>query len=287
MNGWNIPGVTPLAHEGNLPLYRVENEFASAVLSPYGAHVLSYTPSGEKDLLFVSAKSAFSKGQPIRGGIPVCWPYFGPAADGGPAHGYARIAEWELIEAKRGPAGHEFRFKLPENALPEKFAGLTAAAEVRIGAALELTLTTENRSGEIFELSDALHTYFAVGDCREVSLAGLAGKRYFDALERVEKQQQGDVTIDHEVNHIYLDAEDACLLSDPVWKHRIRIVKTGSKSTVVWNPWIAKSREMEDFGDGEYLGMLCVESANANIDKRMLKPGEFHRIGTMLSIEPL
>ncbi len=275
--------------EGDLPFAKIENQFATAEISFYGAHVTSFIPQGEKPVLWVSRQSMYQYGKAIRGGIPVCWPWFGahPSDRNQPSHGYARIMAWPLVEALDLPDGAtQLSFELSPEALKQRVAvpDFQAKMTVTVGRELEVKLYIRNLGPEAWSYTGALHTYFNVSDIRKVSVCGLDGAAYRDSLTGEDKVQQGDITFAGEVDRIYRDTTGACDIVDAGWNRTIRVAKRGSASTVVWNPWIEKSQKMSDFGDDEYLGMLCVETANAGNDVRRLAPGADAELTTIIGI---
>ncbi len=273
---------------GGLPMVRIANAFAEAEVSFYGAQVLRYQPRDARPVLWVSEQSVYRYGKAIRGGIPVCWPWFGahPGDPAQPAHGYARILAWPLIEAVELPdGGTRLGFALSPQALAERIAlpDFDATLSVTVGRELEVVLKVANLSRVPFPYSGALHSYFAVGDIGRVRVTGLDGANYFDAPAGAECVQAGDVTFAGEVDRVYR-SEAVCDIVDPAWERTIRVAKRGSASTVVWNPWIDKAARMSDFGDREYQGMLCVETANAREDARTLAPGAAGELAAIISL---
>jgi len=264
---------------GEIPVMEIETNWSVVKISPYGAHVLSFCPfeDDSRDLLWVSGKSNFIRGKAIRGGIPVCWPWFGGA--GTPAHGIARISMWEIGELREEPDGSATQIF----SLTAKEQGLTVRMDVNAGKALTVRLTTTNISGEPVKLTEALHTYFGVGDIAETSVHGL-DCGYFCSLKKEKHTQSGDIRFTEETDRIYNAGSRIAVIDDPVLQRKIRVERFGSESAVVWNPWIEKSKRMADFGDDEYPGMLCIEAANAGDDFRILAPGAVHSLATRISL---
>ncbi len=263
---------------GELDTIRVENRFASFEMTFHGAHALSYAPRGGEDLLMVSRESNFAPGKPIRGGVPVCWPWFGPyPADAiAPAHGYARLARWELFAVRTLPTGEtRLLLRLDRSTVPAGIPQLEAEAEfiATVGAKLELELITYNTSPGELAITEALHSYFAIDDVSQLEITGLEDTLFLDKLDGGEKIQRGAIAIDREVDRIYLDTASDVTISDHSRKRRIVVSKAGSLSTVVWNPWIEKARRLADFGDDEYGRMVCVETVHAARDSRVVAPG--------------
>lgn len=248
-----------------LPAVLLENEAARSTITLYGAHVVEYIPAGMDDLLFVSEKSEFVPGKAIRGGVPVCLPWFGAPPEGKSGnHGIARISGWELLGADDCQAC--FALKADEFALR-----YTVTAAESLDMCLEIT----NVSGNAAYYSGALHTYFKVGDIMQVTVEGVDQTGYFNSLTGAGDIHSGVLKIDRETDVVFRSCGGNTIV-DPSCGRKIVISKNGSGSTVIWNPWIDKSRRMADFGDDEYLRMLCVESANVPSigDRRLLLPGQ-------------
>jgi glucose-6-phosphate 1-epimerase len=275
---FDVPGrVRFMEGAGDLPMINVTTEWSSAEIYLHGAHVTQFQKKNEAPILFLSHVSRFDSGQPIRGGIPVIFPWFGPR-EGLPAHGLARTKDWELkeiIPSENGAVG--LRFRLPDSSETPGFAPFTADYVVTVKDTLSLELIITNKSGnQELAFEDCLHTYFAVGDINAVSITGLKGTIYRDKVENfAEKRELSDaITICSEVDRIYLDTTRTVEIRDAGLRRKIIVEKEGSASTVVWNPWIAKARQMPDFGDEEYQQMVCVESGNVGKNKISLGPGK-------------
>jgi D-hexose-6-phosphate mutarotase len=276
---------------GDLKLLRIENEFAKCALFPeHGGHVAEFAPTGEQDILWLSEKSCFETGKPIRGGIPICWPWFGahPTDSEKASHGFARIAKWTLDaveELESGETAVVMSLTDDETTLKNWPHPFKLVHRVVIGKSLKLELTTTNTGTAPFEISQALHTYFNVADIAKIAVSGLDGVEYVDTIDgNATKIQNGPVTFSSEVDRVYLDTTAECLIGDPNMNREIRVSKKGSASTVVWNPWIAKAAKMADFGDDEYKGMVCVETTNAWADARTIAPGESHTISAEIAL---
>jgi D-hexose-6-phosphate mutarotase len=285
-----IPGrVTFLEGNGDLTKIEVTTEWSAAELYLHGAQVTDFQRRGEPPLLFTSQCSRFEKGQPIRGGIPIIFPWFG-AREGEPAHGFARLAEWELHEATALPAGGvSLRFALPETAESAVWPPFTAYYAVTVTDQLEVELILTNGSdAHDFTFETCLHTYFAVGDVQAISVRGLQGTAYLDKVEQFARKTDLEeaLRVGAEVDRIYLDTTAAVEIDDRQWKRRIRIEKQGSASTIVWNPWVQRSQQMPDLGNEEYRRMVCVESGNVADNKLTLKPGTSASLRVVLSSQP-
>lgn len=273
-----IPGrVTFLEGNGGLPKLEVATAFAAAEIYVQGAHVTHYQRKVEKPLLFLSQVSRFEAGQPIRGGIPIVFPWFG-ARDGQGSHGFARNKDWELWEITTQPNGSvRVQFRLPESPEGALYPAMLVNYSVTIGEALICELTVTNKSVEqAIQFENCLHTYFSVGDVRRVGVVGLKGVEYLDKVDNFAVRRQGPeiLRIEGETDRAYLDTPGPVEIIDDSWRRKIRIETTGSHSTVVWNPWIEKSQRLPDLGNEEYLQMICVESGNIARNGIKLAPGQ-------------
>lgn len=284
---FEIPGrVTVLEGNGELRKIEVTTDWSTAEIYLHGAHVTDFQKKGEPPLLFTSQFSRFAEGQAIRGGIPVIFPWFG-AREGAGAHGFARTTEWELHEATTVPdGGVSLRFGFPGCAESAMWPAFAANYVVTVTDTLTLELIVTNSSGGqdlVFE--NCLHTYFAISDSNNVSVIGLKGASYYDKVDHFAQKADGAdaLRITAEEDRIYFDTTGAVEILDPGLRRKIRIEKSGSASTVVWNPWTARSQQMSDFGNDEYKQMLCVESGNVAKNKVTLPPGKSSVLKVVLS----
>jgi len=282
-------GLSFINTESGIPHVEITNAFASAKISLQGAHILSWKPNNEDEVIWLSEDAVFAREKSIRGGIPICWPWFGAADEEResnialPAHGFARTVFWQVIDTAVLEGGEtQITFKLDTTTLSINTEELwptptTVIYRVVVGKTLSLELTTTNNSHETFSLGQALHTYFSVGDIRETSVFGLDGKTYLDKPDGFKRKQQiGDIVFAGEVDRVYLDTVDDIIIDDK--KRKLVIKKHGSESTVVWNPWEEVADKMGDLGKEGYLKMLCVESANAADDIVTLAAGDSHTL---------
>lgn len=290
---FSVPSLRFRRGGGGFLFLDIRNRFASATVCAHGAHLTDFAPAGERPVLWMSRHSWFEPGKPIRGGVPVCWPWFGAASDPAlPSHGFARVSEWRVAGAseKEDGATHVALTLAPEDVKSEFGAfPFSLELEIAVGAALEVKLTMVNRSDRVQLVSDALHSYFSVGDIAKTRLRGLDGTTYADRVPGAPRErvtQHGDIVIDREVDRVYLDTTAAVEILDAAFDRTIRVEKSGSRSTVVWNPWIAKSRRMPDFGDDEYRTMVCVETANNLSDTLRLAPEARHAVAQRISVTP-
>jgi len=272
-----------------LAVAKIANAHARASIFLQGAQLTEWTPHGQAPVIWLSPAAQFIEGKAIRGGVPVCWPWFGGHASepGFPAHGYARTSPWEVLETAALEDGTtRLSLRLPPN--PALWPHNTPL-EIRlsVGKTLEIELRTRNQGTETVVLGQALHTYFKVADVRRIAILGLDGCPYIDKLDGAGKRQAGPVGVAGEVDRVYLEVGGDCWIEDAGLGRRIRIGKRGSASTIVWNPWIEKAAQLGDLGEDGYLGMVCVETANAALDTVSLAVGEEHRLAAVYSVEAL
>lgn len=272
------------------PVLELHNAQASATIALQGAQVMTWAPRGQQPVIWLSRAAKFVPGKSIRGGVPVCWPWFGPHPSEAsfPGHGYARTVPWELLHAQTQGGGTQLRFRIRSDNTPpaQRPQGVEAVLELTVGTKLAITLVTRNAGSQPFTLTEALHTYFEVGDVRRVAVHGLDGLSYLDKVENMaRKRQSGPVTLGGEVDRIYLESTADCIIDDPVLNRRIRIAQHGGRSTIVWNPWVEKAEKMGDLGEDGYLQMICVESGNAAENVAQIAPGAEHRLDVTYSVE--
>ena len=267
----------------------VENEFASAVISLLGGHIISFVPKGKKDVLWMSSKSAFVPGTAIRGGVPVCWPWFGDKAPELPKHGFVRNEMWYLRSHSDLPDGSsvvtlEITDKDVKFATPE--FPFTLQMTFYIGKHLEMTLTAINDGDVPVTAPAALHTYFAVSDISDVKVYGLENVRFSNRVAGADPALQSEsapLAVDREIDRLYVDTAGTVTVTDA--ERTIRIEKCGSNTSVVWNPWIDKSSKLPEFDADGYLHMICVEALAAFDDTRVLHPGVPVSITQKISVE--
>ena len=281
---FKVPGLHFEAGHGGLTKAVVATNVAAGEIYLHGAQVTSWQPAGHEPVLWMSRSSLFQPGKPIRGGVPICFPWFGPHASdpSAPAHGFARTALWEVTEAQTTVEGGI------SLSLQTRIDSFSVRFTVEFGSVLQMTLMTEPGPGisigQRFE--DALHTYFSVSDVRNVSITGLEQVRYIDKVDgALEKPATGAVIeFTGETDRVYLNTAATCQLVDPGRKRTIAISKSGSQSTVVWNPWIAKSARMPDFGDHEWPEMVCIETANVGSNAIDLAPNTGHSTTVVIRV---
>lgn len=282
---------------GGLVFAEIDNAGGRASVCLQGAHVVTWRPKAAAEpVIWVSPQAKFAPGKSIRGGAPICWPWFGPHASesGFPGHGFARTVPWQVARSEALADGRT-RLGLTLLQNEQTRAQWPKATRldlvVTVGATLELALTTTNLDTEPVEIGEALHTYFQIGDIGNIRLHGLENTVYVDKTAGgARKTQAGAVTCAGEVDRVYLDTEAECVIEDPDLKRRIRIGKTGSRSTVVWTPWTEKAEKMGDFGPGRanqggWREMICVESGNALDNVVHLAPGAAHTMSVSYGLD--
>jgi glucose-6-phosphate 1-epimerase len=248
----------------------INNAKAHATISTYSGQVLSYRPKSQKDdLLFVSDRAYYEEGKAIKGGIPVCWPWFGADPDdlGRPAHGFVRNRQWEVTGSESLANGStKVILGMVDSDETRKIWPHTfkLSIEITVGDSLKVALVTRNSGDERITISQALHTYFYVGDISKVQVLGLDGIDYLDKVDGfAEKTQSGPVTINGEVDRIYKGVTGELVIEDESLGRKIRIASSGCSTAVVWNPWSEIAASMGDLDDDDYKKMICVETANA------------------------
>ena len=290
---FGIPNQLRVAEgKGGFPVVEVSNKKAKARISVYSAQVLSFQPTGEtEDLLFVSENAYYQTGKATKGGIPICWPWFGPDPEGlgRASHGFVRNRMWSLLSAEETPDG-ETKIRLGVTAdeetleiWPHRFE---LVMEILVGTQLRVTLITQNTGDEPFSITQACHTYFTIGDITQVQVLGLEDKTYLDKADGgAQKTQSGAIAISEETDRIYMDVPPELVIDDRALGRRICISTTGSHTAIVWNPWKEISMKMADLEEQDYQRFICVETANAEDEVIEVSPGSDYRLQAVYTIE--
>lgn len=282
--------VSIIEGKGGFSVIQVNNSKASAQISVYAGQVLSYKPASQsEDVLFVSENAYFKQGKAIKGGIPICWPWFGAALkEGNPDHGFVRNNSWKILtidNLENGDTKILLQFKDNEHTRELWPYSFQLTLEIVIGDSLTLELLTRNTGKEAFTITEALHTYFNVGDAGEVKVLGLEQAEYLDKTEDFIKVcQVGAITLSEETDHIYTDVKHDLLIDDPVFDRKIKISSSGNKNVVVWNPWKKASAEMADLDENDYKNFVCLEIANAATDVVDIQPNSGYWMVTNYSV---
>lgn len=277
---------------GGLQRAVISTPAAEAVLYLQGAHLANWAPRGQRPVLFLSPRSVFAPGKAIRGGVPIIFPWFGNRSDGkpGPAHGFARTSQWAMESSRLREDGRvEIALTLTDSDATRRLfdSAFGLRFRVTIGSELEMELEATNHSNEPFTFEAALHTYFAIGDIHQASVSGLENTVFIDKTDGFKRKSQGaePIRIAKETDQVHLNTQTVCMIRDPVWNRRIVIEKSGSNSTVIWNPWIEKSQGMPDMTADGWKQMLCAETANAADNSVVLAPGAAHSLAARIWIE--
>jgi glucose-6-phosphate 1-epimerase len=277
---------------GGVIVAEIDNSVATATISLYGGHVIRWQPKHQDEpVLWVSKLAQFKPGKAIRGGVPVCWPWFGshPSDTKLPAHGYARISPWELTSVcnlENGATEIVLTLRDTEISRDHGLEAVHLSIRMTVGATLEVALTTVNNSDLPVVISEGLHTYFKVSDITNISVLGLDGSEYVDLLSNnMRLLQAGPIRFDGELGRIYMNNQATCIIDDPILRRRIFVGKSNSLSTAVWNPWALTSAKLDDLGTGGWRDMVCVESANALENHVTIAAGGSHTITASYSVE--
>ena len=287
---FGIPGVARVCEgNGGLPRIDITSNLAHGEVYLHGAHVTSWCPAGSEEVLFLSSKSRWADGQAIRGGIPICFPWFRGKADDphAPAHGFVRTRSWQLDSIGENRSGVTVTMSVESDEQTRRWwpAEFHLAHRVTFGSELRLELICLNTGTTPFRLEEALHTYNRVGDVATARLQGLDGIRFLDNTDsNREKPQLGDLLIASQTDNAYINAQNAVDLVDPALCRRIRLQKEDSSTTVVWNPWQDGAVKLRDLGEGEWKQFLCVEASNIIGAAFTLAPGQEHRLSAVLSV---
>ncbi|OGS91535.1 MAG: D-hexose-6-phosphate mutarotase [Gallionellales bacterium GWA2_60_18] len=292
---FGIPGQLAFRDDAGLVVAEIDNAQATASLCLQGAHLMTWQPKSQAEpVVWLSRDAKLAPGKSIRGGVPVCWPWFGAHASeaGFPSHGFARTVPWQVIESGREPCGAtRLTLRLSANDMTRVQwpHACTLDLTVIIGETLRMELVTSNSGTEDFVISEALHAYFRIGDIGAVRVTGLEGCDYWDKVgESTLKKQDGAIAFAGETDRVYVDTAAECIIEDERLKRRIHIVKSGSRSTVVWTPWTDKAARMGDLGQPDgWREMVCVESANALDNTVRVAPGTRHTLIVEYRVESL
>lgn len=280
------------AGEGGLPMAKITAAGAEALVSIYAGQVLAWRPAGQsEDVFFLSSKAYYAPGKAIKGGVPICWPWFGadPDGKGRPGHGFMRNRQWDVRSGEKTADGRvRFVMGLKESAdtlaiWPHAF---DLEIEVIVGETLTINLTSRNTDAGPVTISQGLHSYFRVGNIARTQVLGLDGARFIDKVDQSkDKKIWGPVIIEGEVDRVYYGIGNRLGIVDRTLERRIDLTSSGSKSAVVWNPWKAIAASMADLEDDDYQRFVCVETTNASPDTVILDPGASHTIGVVISVE--
>jgi D-hexose-6-phosphate mutarotase len=268
-------------HPGGLVQGKINTDKCSGSFFLLGAHIAEFQPKSQlQPVLFMSEEAIFKVGKPIRGGIPICFPWFGPNKDdtSAPAHGLVRTALWDMLESSATESG--VMVKLGYRCAPFRIA-LTAV----FGETLDVTLDVKNEAATEEPCEVALHTYFQLGDSRRATIVGLEKNEFRDQLTgKIHAATGTGIKFTEETDRIYRKSVPLVTIQDEANSRCIHIKPRNSYSTVVWNPWVAKSQRLTDFGDKEFERMCCVETANVAPHNWVIEAGQSENVGFEVSV---
>ncbi len=278
-----------------LVVAEISNAQATASLCLQGAHLMTWQPRSQTlPVVWLSRDAKLAAGKSIRGGAPVCWPWFGahPSEPGFPGHGYARTVPWRMVESGREPDGATrlvLRLQQSEKTRAQWPHDCTLDLTVIVGETLRMELSTENTGAGDFTIGEALHTYFRIGDIGAVRVTGLENCDYWDKVGgSTLKKQSGQITFSGETDRVYVNTLAECVIEDDRLGRRIHVAKSGSLSTVVWTPWTEKAAKMGDMGQPDgWREMVCIESVNAMENAVKVAAGTRHTMIVEYRAEPV
>jgi glucose-6-phosphate 1-epimerase len=285
-----IPGAAQItAGNGGLPRVSIQTPQARGEVYLHGAHLTSWRPAGAEEVLFLSDRSRWQEGQAIRGGIPVCFPWFRNKLDNpkAPSHGFARTKSWQLdaVSLEQGVVTLTLSTSNDEGTKAWWPYDFRLVHRLALGKELVQELIVSNTGSTPLRFEEALHTYYRVGAADKVRIRGLDGVAYLDNMDdNRKKQQAGDVVFTDQTDRAYLDTTHAVEIEDLVLGRRIRLTKENSRTTVVWNPWSSGAKTLSDLGDEGWRAMACVEASNMRDYAVDLAPGQQHTMRTVIQV---
>lgn len=273
--------VTTKKHANGLEYVDINTPLCKARIFLQGAQIDYFEPVGKEPLLWVSSADDYLPGNGIRGGIPVCWPWFGMSSNPGfPQHGFARTSIWTLDSVKMLDDAVEVKFTLAISDSDRQYWPHDTSVELlfRLSETLSVSLTNTNHGDYDVSLTQALHSYFPIEDIHQLTATGFTGSKYIEFGKGPFTQPQDDVDFSRETDRVYTDLSPVQLLHTS--KGIIEVGRENSNSAVLWNPWIDKSQRLSRFNDDDYLSMVCLEAANVLEDQVTLAPKESHTLTT-------
>jgi len=274
---------------GGLPKVRITSPACEAEMYLHGAHITSWRPVGEEQVLFLSSQSRWEDGHAIRGGIPISFPWFAHKADDpdAPDHGFVRTKAWQLDSISQVGDCIAVSMLTESDEATKKWwpAEFRIVVRATFGKQLNLDLTVTNTGKTELLFEEALHAYFRVGNIE------MTRARIPDALHYIDKTdlhkiktQLGDIMIASETDRVYLNTRDEIELEDPLYGRRVRVAKQNSCTTVVWNPWTQMAPSLPDFGRDEWMRMVCIEPSNVSDFAVHLAPGQQHNMKVLVRV---
>jgi glucose-6-phosphate 1-epimerase len=287
---FSIPGAAEIVEgNGGLAKVRVTTANATGEIYLHGAHITSWIPRGAEEVLFLSSQSQWQAGHAIRGGVPVCFPWFANKADdpGAPAHGFVRTKTWRFESIVQDSNAITVALAIESDESTRKWwpFDFRLVHSARFGSELSLELAVTNTGTTSFGCEEALHTYLKIGQIEMVRLRGLDTVHYLDKTDsNREKLQSGPLVIGSETDRVYLNTQHVVEVEDKALHRRLVVAKENSLTTVVWNPWVQKARAMADLGNGEWTQMVCVETCNVSAFAVDVAPGRQHRMKAIINV---
>ncbi|MEI9697993.1 D-hexose-6-phosphate mutarotase [Moellerella wisconsensis] len=244
---------------GELPLIVISHPKVRGAISFQGAQLIAWQPSGQKPCLWLSENSEFKPGTAIRGGIPICWPWFGPA--GTPSHGFARILPWEFTAHNEHDDGVILTFTLSDNEYTKKLwpHDFTLILRFKLGETCEIELESYGN----FSATCAMHSYLNISDIQKTAVYGL-GSHYLDKVTDKQEYNASTLRVNGRTDRIYTESDEYSLVRDDGWQRTIEMHHYHHSDVVCWNPWAELSCSMPDMPNNGYKQMICVETARIN-----------------------
>ena len=290
---FGIPGFASVVEGyGGLPKVQIQSPVAHGEMYLHGAHVTSWRPSNSEEVLFVSSASQWNNSKPIRGGVPICFPWFSNKSDdpAAPLHGFARITAWQLESITQNNGIVTVSMSMESNETTQTLwpSHFRIIHRVTFGSELTLEIEVMNTGTASFRFEEAQHSYFKIGNIKSVLVHGLEGVEYIDKIDdKRQKTQAGAISFHSETDRIYLMTDAPIQVDDSALQRCITIEKHNSFSTVVWNPWINKAKAMADFGDEEWPDMICIETCNVGDAAIELPPARQHTMKSVVRLSKL
>jgi glucose-6-phosphate 1-epimerase len=288
-------GVTQYEDENGLQFLSVENSHTTATIALQGAHVMHWQPkSATQPVLWLSSNARYTEGRSIRGGIPICWPWFGahPTDSSYCPHGFARVIPWKVLQTSILANGAtRLLLEMTHTDVTKKQLSYDYrfVLAMTIGETLRLEMMTTNLASHPFMIGEAFHTYFNISDIDHIQITGLENLVFSDKVAGYERNvQHGPIKFDGEFDRVYLNSRRDCVIHDAGYERKIRVTKSCSHTTIIWTPWGEKASQMGDMGTvNEWRQMICLESANAMENSVTIYPNETHTMVTEYSLEAL
>ena len=283
-------------NESGLWRAQIATRSCTAEIYLQGAHLTRWQPKDHEAVLFVSERSSYTEGKAIRGGVPIIFPWFGPRRPNaldqrsdGPSHGFARTSLWQIESCTQVGDDFELTFSLGpnQNSIALGYDNFLVTYKIKLGSELTMQLTVQNLADGPMFFEEALHTYLRVADASQIGIDGLAHCPYLDKTDNMSGKIQSESTLKltAETDRPYLNTAAAVELNDPLLKRQIKVSKSNSLTTVIWNPWKELTAKLADMNGDDWQHMTCIETANALDDAITLGPGESHTMLATISVK--